>query len=55
LVGESDLVFTKEFRRKYSKMLFAAIEFEKDIEEITGQKVTKDVISFLSWSLQKKR
>lgn len=55
LVGESDLVFTKEFRRKYSKMLFAAIAFEKDIKEITGKKIPKDVISFLSWILQKKR
>ena len=48
-VGDSDFVFTKEFRRKYSEMLASAIRFEKDIEKITNKKATKDVISFLSW------
>lgn len=48
-VGDSDFVFTNDFRREYTKMLSAAIVFEQEVERITHKAVKKDTISFLDW------
>lgn len=48
-VGDSNFIFSEDFRERYSVFLSDTEAFEEEVEEITGKPVVKDTTSFLDW------